>query len=160
MGRDIITVDVGNLSGSIRSFCNAIMSNATGKIRDELFEEAQSGVNNFYADYSPSSYHRHYYNLMSNAFEKYYAHAGDRWYGGIRLTPGSMDDIYYKNSHPVSGSEVFHTAFEQGWHGPPEYTPVPPMGQPPKEQVERKRDEIVANIQSYIDGASSGVSFG
>ena len=141
------------LKKDITRYVGSVMSGTAGKIRDDLTEEAALSISDFYADYTPVYYQRHYYNFTKNSFEKYYVNAhGTIYHGGVRLTPDAMDDIY---QDPVV--EVFDSVYA-GFHGvssmfvsPRTFTVTPVMSPSPMERLYQKREDIVNNIEKYIE---------
>lgn len=113
--------------------------------RDDLTDMALHAMANFYMDYTPYFYKRHYYNFMDNSYMKYYKNPhGSIVYGGVELSPKNMDNIY---ADPVE--EVFDMVYA-GFHGPASIkNDGVPRSEPPKEQIENYRDYIVTNIQKY-----------
>ena len=115
--------------------------------RDDLTDTALRAMANFYGDYTPRFYKRHYYNFMDNSFEKYYRNPhGSIVRGGVELTYEDMENIY---SDPVN--EVFDMVYS-GFHGPISVkNESVPRSTPPKEEIETYRDYLVSNINQYRD---------
>lgn len=132
-----------------RRACSA----AAGKVRDELFEEATNAILDFYAHYAPEYYKRHYWNFKENSFIKYYSdHGGDSViYGGIELTPQSLESIYQDSTQ-----EVFDTVFA-GFHGvagmfytPKSFSIIPPRMIPsPRQRLLNKQKAILKKKKYY-----------
>lgn len=129
-----------------------------GRMRDELTKEAALAIETFYADYKPKYYNRHYRNFRKNSYTKYYSKSGKWYYGGVRLTPEAMQDIY----RSATPQEVFDTVYA-GFHGAasaidfgydarPEAS-VPRMWPSPRQMLLNKRDELFKHRQQYINDA-------
>ena len=149
MKKGNIQIDLGNLSRDIQLYANSVCRNTASLIADELTEETKTAIVTFYNDYSPEYYKRNYWNFEKNSYRRYYSNPHNKIYkGGVELTPGLMKDIY---QHPKD--EVFGSVMEIGSHGPELYTSVSPMRPSPIEMVNLKRDEILQDINSYINKA-------
>lgn len=141
------------LKKDLKKYIGNFMSGTAGKIRDDLTAEASQSIIDFYNDYTPIYYHRHYYNFTKNSYKKYYVNAhGTIYHGGVKLTPDKMADIY---QDPVS--EVFDAVYS-GFHGvssmfvsPYTFEVTPVMKPSPIERLYMKRDDIVDNIDRYIE---------
>lgn len=139
----------------LEKYAKRVLSAAAGKIRDDLYKEAETAIADFYASYNPIYYRRHYYNFEKNSFRKYYSNKhGSIIYGGVELTPQLLDDIYQEKNT----QEVFDTVFE-GFHGPASmfYTPktfsvIPPRMIPsPRQRLLNMRKRIMDSPEKYIE---------
>lgn len=163
------SVDISNLKEYLEKYSKEIGRITAAGIRDELTETAFYAIVQFYEDYSPKSYQRHYYNFLEKSFRKYYSNAhGNIFRGGVEFTPQLMDDIYQSSKSYTSAQvteQVFDTVYA-GFHGvastqiyagdAPRY--IPPVMKPsPMELVVTKRDEIEANLDKYIQKAQSKI---
>lgn len=138
----------------LEKYAKRVLSAAAGKIRDDLYKEAETAIADFYASYDPIYYRRHYYNFEKNSFRKYYSNKHNSIvYGGVELTPQSLDAIYQDGVQ-----EVFDTVFE-GFHGPASmfYTPktfsvIPPRMIPsPRQRLLNMRKRIIDSPEKYIE---------
>ena len=141
------------IENQLEKYAKRACSAAAGKARDDLFEEAQAAIADFYASYDPNYYHRHYWNFEKRSFRKYYSNKHSTvFYGGIELTPQNMQDVYQDNTQ-----EVFDTVFS-GFHGPAGMfeTPktfklIPPRMVPsPLQRLLDKRRYILDHQKQYI----------
>ena len=148
---------INDLRDEIKRIADKKMVRIAAKIRDDLTETAGSAIQAFYNNYRPGSdgeplyYQRHYWNFEEHSFQKYYAHSlsSDIYYGGVRLTPELMYDVYREDTF-----EVF-TSVYSGYHGPKElynsYTKrIPPIMSPsPRERIILRRDEIKRQLENH-----------
>lgn len=138
------------IKADLRKYANSVCRNAASEIADELTEDALFAMGAFYSDYSPKKYSRHYYNFMNKSFRRYYSNPHNKIFrGGVEYTPNLMDSIYSNN--PVE--DVFVDVVGMGSHGPYGLSKVPLMDKSPMQMVIEDRDNIVKNINSYIDRA-------
>lgn len=122
-------------------------------VRDKLEKETVYAIEQFYEDYTPISYKRHYYNFENNSYTKYYKNShGSIVYGGILLSPENMDDIYQDPTE-----EVFDFIYH-GFHGvssgfdePKSFSKTPVMSPSPLEMIMDERDRFIDNIDDYKD---------
>lgn len=143
----------------LKQYTNQILANTAGQIRDELTEETLCSIEDFYNDYTPLYYKRHYYNFYNNSFTKYYSNAhGTIFRGGVQLTPELLDDIYQDSTE-----EVFDSVFA-GFHGvssmffnPKSFSVTPRMTPSPMERILNKRSYIIDNINDYVKRAIKNV---
>lgn len=135
----------------LKKYTRNVLYNAAKQVQKELSEEATWAIANFYQDYSPKTYKRHYYNFMDNSFEEYYSNAhGNIYRGGIQFTIDEMDELY---NYPVKN--VFETVYD-GWHGlPGEWSPTEQMSPTPMERILQKQQEIIDNQNKYIEDAKA-----
>lgn len=135
----------------LQQYGRQVCKRAAGAIRDDLYDSAQNAMTAFYADYQPKWYKRHYYNFEQRSINKYYANNhGSVYHGGVDLSTERMVPFY---QDPVY--EVFDLVWH-GFHGSPAKTTLdirPVMRPSPIELVEREQQNIVNNIQGYIDNA-------
>ena len=138
----------------LEKYAKRVLSAAAGKIRDDLYKEAETAIADFYASYDPIYYRRHYYNFEKNNFKKYYSNKHNSLvYRRVELTPQSLDAIYQDGVQ-----EVFDTVFE-GFHGPAGmfYTPktfsvIPPRMIPsPRQRLLNMRKRIMDSPEKYIE---------
>lgn len=162
-------VDVSGLKDYLEKYSKEVGRITAASIRDELTDTAFYAIVQFYEDYSPKSYHRHFYNFLEKSFRKYYSNAhGNIFRGGVEFTPQLMDDIY-QSSKGYSSAQVTEQVFDTvyaGFHGvastqiypgdSPRY--IPPVMRPsPMELIMEKRDEIEDNLDKYIQKAQSKI---
>lgn len=164
-------IDLSDFKKRTEEYCRNVCRTVAGRIRDELTEETMYSIAAFYTDYSPSKYHRHYYNFMDKSYKKYYSNAHNNIYrGGVEFTPDAMDDIYTKYPvHSYSPAEVFSSVVESGIHGPEllyksdgsvlKNVLAPQMDESPMEMVMKKKDKILDNINEYIESARVKIRF-
>lgn len=164
------SVNASDLKEYLEKYSKEVGRITAASIRDELTETAFNAIVQFYEDYSPKSYQRHYYNFLEKSFRKYYSNAhGNIYRGGVEFTPQLMDDIY-QSSNGYSSTQVTEQVFDTvyaGFHGvastqiyPQGYEPrvIPHVMSPsPMEIIEKRRDEIVDNLQDYILKAQAKV---
>jgi hypothetical protein len=139
----------------IEKYARRTCSAAAGKVRDELYKTAQTVISDFYNHYDPKYYRRHYWNFEENSFTKYYDDHGGKSviYGGIKLTPQSLKNIYEEKNT----QEVFDSVFA-GFHGvasmfytPKKFSTIPPRMIPsPRQLLLDKQREIIENQDEYI----------
>lgn len=150
---------LNKLEEKAKKYVQNICRITAGTIRDELTKETASAIAAFYADYTPKYYRRHFYNFQNNSFRKYYSNKhGSVYYGGVKLTPSRMADIY---QNPTE--EVFDFVYH-GFHGvssgfvsPKTFSVTPVMKPSPLELIYKKKDYIVNNIDKYIKNAQKQV---
>lgn len=137
----------------LKKYANRTASAAAGKVRDDLYKEAQNVIAMFYSHYNPDYYKRHYWNFEDNSFRKYYSNKHSSiFYGGIELTPQLMKDVYQDNTQ-----EVFDTVFA-GFHGPAgmfvapkTFSLIPPRMKPsPMQRLLDKRKKMIEKKDNYI----------
>lgn len=152
MAKSNVSVDLSALENDLIKYFHKTLSHTAGIIADELTETAAFSIDAFYKDYSPRYYHRHYYNFENRSFRRYYSNPhGKNYSGGVEFTPDMMDDIY---KDPVG--EVFDMVYagfhgvSSGYENPNTFTVTPVMKPSPMEIILRKRDEIVKDINKYV----------
>lgn len=150
-----------SIENGLRKYCQDVMSKAAGIVRDELTEEARSAIEDFYNDYSPVSYIRHYWNFYNNSFKPLYQNShGKKYTGGIRLTPSMLSDIYQDPAQ-----QVFDTVYA-GFHGvssmyvsPKSFSITPRMTPSPMERLIKKREYILSHQGEYVNLAKKMVGY-
>lgn len=152
MSKSKTSVDLGALEQDLRKYANAVARNAASAVADELMTEADNVIQEFYADYTPQYYQRHFYNFENNSYLRYYSNPHNTIFrGGVELTPDALDNIY---NYPGSG--VFASVYA-GYHGLP-LGSTPVMFPSPMNRLYMKQEEIIKNIDQYIDAAKSMAS--
>lgn len=119
------------------------------QIRDELTARTAYAIEQFYRNYRPIYYNRHYDNFRKKSFRKFYKNPhGQLIRGGVELTPDRMDNIY---QHGID--DTFTDVFVLGYHGPfqvyvSKYVENrPPVTDPsPWEMIYMERDYILKNV--------------
>ena len=145
----------------IKAQAPKVLGNAAKQIADEMTDYTHTVVADFYGSYGPHVYQRH--GGLNNSFKRYYKNGSTIFYGGVQLLPDSMGSypsiFAAKTGKFMSSSAIFDYAFMEGRHGNTEMLQValgmplsipPVMSPPPIDLVEKKRDAIVGNIESYI----------
>ncbi len=150
-----------DLENEIMNYAKAVARKTAGMIRDELTEIAKDAIDAFYSDYDPKFYRRHFYNFKEKSFRKYYSNPHNKVYtGGVELTPNLLDEIYSDDA-----DEVFDSVYA-GFHGPVGYSVNDIKGQrhprrmypSPMDLILDKREEIIDNIDKYVNKAQKLVS--
>lgn len=145
----------------IKAQAPKVLGNAAKQIADEMTEYTGTVIADFYGSYGQHVYQRH--GSLNNSYKRYYKNGTTIFYGGVELLPDSLGGhpsiFVAKTGKVMSSDAIFDYAFMQGMHG---NTPmlevalgiplsIPPvMSPPPITLVEKKRDEIVGRIESYI----------
>lgn len=128
-------VEISNtLVSDLKKYLKEICVGCATYCRDELTSVAEQAINNFYADYSPLKYKRHYTNFRNNSFIKYYNNPHNQIIrGGVELTPDMVEDIY----KGLTGSQVFDFVYA-GYHGVSSaiHGNPAPMNPSPREEIE------------------------
>ena len=124
------TVKIENsFISDLRNYSKEVCVGCAAYCRDALTDVAKRAIGNFYSDYTPISYKRHYTNFLKNSFRKYYNNPhGKIIRGGVELTPDLVKDVYMG----ATGAEVFDFVYA-GFHGvssalrgqPPAMSPSP-----------------------------------
>ena len=147
----------GNLAKAIEDVVKPKIQQAASKIADELTQEAQLAIDDFYGHYSPVRYHRQ--GGLKDSFTRYYRNAHSTIYhGGVELHPGSGSYHGRVNGERVSVGADWVSALSifNGMHGnveafgKPVFVP-PRMSPTPFERVTKKCDDIVSHIQDYLN---------
>lgn len=135
----------------LEKYSTTVCKSLATQTREEMYKTAQYAIEEFYNDYDPIYYKRHYCNFKKNSFEKYYKNPhGSIIRGGVELTPYELDDLYRADSE-----YVFNLVYS-GFHGNVNMLPtnnisnVPHIMSPsPLDILLDKRDYIVNNIEDY-----------
>jgi hypothetical protein len=144
------------LIGDLKKYASSVCVSLAGKVRDEMYEEAQLAIDTFYSHYDPLYYKRHEYNFKKNSFKKYYKNPHNSIVrGGVELTPYEMDDLYRADTE-----YIFNLVY-LGYHGNVNMLPhkgsilnIPPVMEPdPFTILLNKRDYLVENIDKYKNEA-------
>lgn len=142
------------LLDDLKKYASTVCVSLAGQVRDELYETARYAIDEFYNDYIPLSYRRHYYNFINKSLFKYYKNPHNSIIrGGVELSPDQMDDLYRAEKEYVFDL-VYH-----GFHGNVEALPnsisnIPPVMNPsPLDILYDKRDYLINNINDYKDTA-------
>lgn len=153
MAKNKVHID-NDLIQDLKTYSSSICTALAAQVRDEMYKEAQFAIEEFYNDYDPLYYKRHYYNFRKNSFIKYYKNPHNSIVrGGIELTPYNMDDIYRAEKE-----YVFNLVY-LGYHGhvqsfPHEIFNIPPRTKPsPYDILLRKRRNLIRNISDYENKA-------
>lgn len=143
-----------DLIQDLKKYSSSVCISLATQVRDEMYKEAQFAIEEFYNDYEPLYYKRHYNNFRKNSFEKYYKNPHNSIVrGGIELTPYNMNDLYRADTE-----YVFNLVY-LGFHGNVNMFPhniynVPPTMNPsPLDILLDKRESLIKNINDYKDMA-------
>lgn len=153
MGSD---VKIDGLREALEGILRERVKGAATKIADELTKFAEHSILGFYDHYQPVKYRRQ--GGLRGSYVRYYRNPHNKIYhGGVEIQPGS-GSYTSRSGLSVSSEWITALAVFNGMHGNVEAFPripktVPPrMTPPPFELIEKKRDEIIGNIDSYING--------
>lgn len=136
------------IESDLDHYKNTLGRSLAGQFRDELTLAATNAMGEFYGDYTPNQYKRHYYNFMEYAFRKYYSNPHNSIFrGGVELTPNLLKDIYAEST-----DKVYEDVFIEGYHGPNEYAPKK-KEKSPLEMIYEKQNEIYKDPMPYIERA-------
>lgn len=139
------------LFNALVKYGNEVCRKTAQNIATDLTKTAEFAINEFYEDYSPVMYQRHFYNFERKSFKRYYEHShSKKFYGGVELTPERMDDIY-----EGTVNQVFSSVYN-GWHGVPmgKYTQeIERMDPTPYDIIYDRYFDIVLNINKYLEQA-------
>lgn len=153
-----IELDFSGVEEEIKRIAVEKLKSAAQKIADELTLYAKSTILDFYIGYDPIKYSRQH--GLFDTSTRYYKNAhGNIFYGGVELHPGSGSYSGWSCGHPVGVSADWPSALAvfSGKHGYVEAFPhaisnVPPQMSPsPYELIQKRRDEIINNIDSYVN---------
>lgn len=153
-----IGLDFSGVKEEIKRIATDKIKAAAQKIADELTLYAKSTILDFYVGYDPVKYKRQH--GLFDTGDRYYKNAhGNIYYGGVELHPGSGSYSGWSGGHRVGISADWPSALAifSGRHGYVEAFPhtisnIPPkMSPPPFDLIQKRRDEIVANINSYVN---------
>lgn len=154
-----VTISSG-LKKDLEKYTVSICKELANKTYEELEDAHQIGMSEFYADYSPIRYKRHYYNFMGKVYKKYYKNPHNKIiYGGIQFSPDFLDRIYRGKFRDDEGNKVvvdttdlvYDLVFLQGRHGGINYGI--PTSVPPIQFVEQRQKSIIRNINTFSIGA-------
>lgn len=136
----------------LKKYASTVCVSLASQVRDELYETARYAIEEFYNDYSPWNYRRHYYNFINKSFYKFYRNPHNSIIrGGIELSYEQMDDIYKADTDYVFDL-VYH-----GFHGNVgsflhSISNIPPVMNPtPLDILYDKRDYLINNINNYTN---------
>lgn len=92
------------LNQELQNLKSDIGNYVAGEASRRLSAVAREAIKDFYEDYSPKSYRRHY-QFETKAFRPYRNTntLNGKYYGGIRLTPELFDDVYAIDKYKVFG---------------------------------------------------------
>ena len=151
MAKNKINID-NKLKQDLKKYASAVCTSLAGQFRDEMYKEAHFVIEDFYNDYEPIYYNRHYNNFRKNSFKKHYKNPHNSIIrGGIELTPNELDDLYRADKE-----YVFNLVY-LGYHGnvnmfPHTISNVPSIMEPsPLDILLNKRDSLIENINDYKD---------
>lgn len=158
MGDIKISVDFKGLEKTIEQIAVDKLSGAAKKIADELTKFSEHAILGFYDHYQPIKYKRQ--GGLSQSYSRVYKNAhGNIFYGGVDLHPGGGSYFGWSGGRRVSVDSEWPSALAifNGMHGNVEAfsndASIPPRMSPsPFELIEKKRDEILNNIDMYING--------
>lgn len=138
------------LTNDLRMFRSTWVKEAAIIARDELVETAKGAILDFYKDYTPTAYQRHYYNFLTKSFRPLYKNNhGVSYSGGIYITLEDLSQIYEADAMVV-GEQVY--AGEHGhWETLNTDLPTPVMTPSPMEIILNKQREIE---QDFSTGGS------
>lgn len=121
------------------------------EISTALTEEAHMAIKDFYGSYhpNPESYIRHY--NFWKSYRKINRDINGTRYAGVELLPDNLPDVYSGlDSSPV---DVFYRVY-LGAHGIASYQgKIPFMSPSPFTRLINKRNEILSNINEYVNRA-------
>ncbi len=114
----------------IRKYANNYMRHLATILGEEMVDATRDIIQEFYKDYDPVRYRRHYYNLENQSFRRYYSnrHGGRTHVCGVQFTPELMDDLYVADTDQVLSSVL------DGFHGLPYENGVDKKTQKPWEK--------------------------
>ena len=92
------------LGDEMKNLQNDIGNYVAKEASRRLSDVATEGIKEFYDDYAPKKYRRHY-QFEKKAFKPYrnWNVRNGKYYGGIRLTPELFDDVYEIDKYKVYG---------------------------------------------------------
>jgi len=144
--------DYTMLRGEIKKLARNVLKSVASTTANELGEVANFAILQFYQDYDPWVYNRHYYNFLNLSYTKYYLNRlnQNKYSAGIRFTPSNMRDLYDDDK-----LEVFQAVMFGGYHG--YWSGADPMNPSPADIIYKARDHIVNNCQSYVNRAMDSI---
>lgn len=156
-----VKINLSDMISKIRLYTKNVMKDIAVNIRDDITNTTADALDQFYNDYTPKIYKRHWdiHNFINrgdrlkvNSFKKYYVHASTGTYKvGVLLSPYADAKQYkspMKDVYSGSVEQVFYSVYH-GFHGLP--TTIHRMTPTPLEIIENKRDYIINHLQDYID---------
>lgn len=158
MGDINISADFSGIEKEIKKIATEKLKGAASKIADELTKFAEYTILGFYDHYQPIVYKRQ--GGLSTTYKRIYENKhGNIFYGGVDLHPGSGSYRGWENGGYVSVDPEWPSALAifNGMHGNvgvlPKAGSIPPRMSPsPYELIEKKRDEILNQLDYYING--------
>lgn len=156
--------ELRDLSRNVEDRLRKKASKAASRIADELTEEARSAIDYFYNVDYPSSelviYKRSDEGAgsMVKSYTRYRMNKHSHIYhGGVTLIdPGPRENHGKWHGHSIDSDWLFMEVWLSGRHGRVENFPhakkIPPIMSPtPYERVKMKRDEILENLDEYLN---------
>lgn len=136
------------LYNDLKNYTSVVIKDTAQTVKDELVFATRVAITMFYADYRPLYYSRHYFNFENYSYSPYYKNPHNTIIrGGVVISYEKMKDIY---EQPLE--YVFSNVMFGGIHG--DYSLVHKKLQPsPVERIYKKRDEIISNINRYINNS-------
>ena len=159
MAKNKVTIESG-LKKDLQRYSVELCKALAHKVEDSLEEAHQIGMANFYTDYSPVVYHRHYYNFMDKVYKRYYKNPHNKTIrGGIEISPDYLYRIYTSNYKDENGNKitedvtdlVFDLVYLQGRHGGFRFGAQIPTSIPPIQYVTERRRTIVNHIGLFSE---------
>ena len=156
-----INFDFKTLEEKLKEYSKNIAKNMAIEAREILYEEAPVCMWEFYSSWAPKYYERHYWNLMFDSFEKYYSNPHNTVYrGGVKLSPNKMADMYRLSTEEVFNMGWFTGEHYHGIRGVHGIKIIDHVTSPtPYELLEKKKQEILNNIDELKNVAISKISF-
>jgi len=175
-----VTVDENffvQLNNELQIFKSDIGNYIAAEASRRLSTAALDATRDFYIDYEPVRYKRHYQFYKSGKSKAFKPYRNSntlkgKYYGGIRLTPESLDDVYELDKYDVyglvMGCVIGKDATDDpdivdydsiyalgGYHGPYSYLQgdPPPMRPDPITRIFEELDNIYAEQDSLIKKA-------
>lgn len=153
-----ISVDFSGIEAELERIATEKIKGAASKIADDLTKFSEHTILGFYDHYQPKVYKRH--GGLSGTYSRFYSNShGNIFYGGVDLHPGTGTYKGWENGGYVSVDPEWPSALAifNGMHGNVEVLPkagsIPPRMSPsPYELIVKKRDEILNNLDSYVNG--------
>lgn len=144
---DILT----DIENDVKKFSNIISKNLANRFAEELVNEYQYIVRNFYAEYTPKYYIRHIHrgyqiDGLLLTYKKYYKNPHNKiYYGGIEITSEKMYEDYSDSNVDVLNS------FLNGFHGRPSLHINSKINV--WKHMTQYRDLLMSNYGSYVEDA-------
>lgn len=134
--REKQTFSTRYLSRDIERYLKSYAEGFAKASAEDMVSAAEKYIGQFYADYDPERYIRTF-NFRDNSYSKVYEENGNRYTGGVRLSPSDMD-VYltYKGlgkGYTKTDPQYIWEHSLEGWHGdpknphwtPPRMSPTP-----------------------------------